>query len=450
MPLQVVSIALALFIGAAPVAPTPIATPAPRVARLDISVTTSAPTTVVRMWPGVVLAHRVVSNAGGSRIQADPAGWTIRGGRSGTSVRLSAIFEDASEASRLTLQLRTVGSGAAKLRIRNVSASPFRVADAALATSGIRSMSLLRSRVFGRVAPEATSADTRKLVLAAYYPWYGSQYGNTRLSDRPSDPRSTRDAADVLAMTRQARAAGIDGFVTSWTGAERDGAGLDLVLDAARQTGSVASVYLETQAANAEIRPGVPAHPAVMLRWIEQALQRSSDPAFLRSGGVPVMFVFKMNAIGPAGWKWIHDQLRARGRRVLLIGDAGLNAYGAHSWGYHRYVPTNGDARTLSAWNRAASADAKLLSSPSRLFVATVSPGYDDRPSRGTAGTFIPRGNAGERYAATWNAVFPSDADWVLVTSWNEWFEGTAVEPSIGAGDLALRQTASYAERFKA
>ena len=449
MPLQFASFVLALFIGAAPVVPAPVTTQAPRLARLDVSVVTSAPTTVVRLWPGAVLARRVVSNTGGLQIQADPTGWTIRGGRRGASVRLSAVFEDASDASRLTLRLRTIGSGKARLRIRNVSSSAFNVADATLAGAGVRSLSLSRTRVFGRVAPKAGSADERKLVLAAYYPWYGSNYGNPMLSDRPSDPRNTRDADDVLAMTRQANAAGIDGFVTAWTGAERSGPGLDLVLDAARRTGSVASVYLETQAANAEIRQGLPARPAVMLRWIEQALQRSSDPAFLTSGGVPVMFVFRMNALRPAGWTWIHEQLRARGRRVRLVGDAGLNGYDAQSWGYHRYVPNNGEARMLSAWNRGASADAKLLSSPSRLFVATVSPGYDDRPSRGTSGNYIPRGAAGERYAATWDAVFASEADWVLVTSWNEWFEGTAIEPSVGAGEVALRQTASYAARFK-
>ena len=36
--------------------------------------------------------------------------------------------------------------------------------------------------------------------------------------------------------------------------------------------------------------------------------------------------------------------------------------------------------------------------------------------------------------------------DWVLITSWNEWFEGTSVEPSVEYGDLALQNRRSGRE----
>jgi len=63
---------------------------------------------------------------------------------------------------------------------------------------------------------------------------------------------------------------------------------------------------------------------------------------------------------------------------------------------------------------------------------------------------YVDRGPAGERYQATWDAALASDPDWILVTSWNEWYEGTAVEPSVRFGDLALRQTADNAAAWKA
>jgi hypothetical protein len=60
----------------------------------------------------------------------------------------------------------------------------------------------------------------------------------------------------------------------------------------------------------------------------------------------------------------------------------------------------------------------------------------------------VARGEAGERYLASWEAALAAQPDWIMITSWNEWFEGTSVEPSIGHGDLALRQTAEQAARF--
>jgi len=84
-----------------------------------------------------------------------------------------------------------------------------------------------------------------------------------------------------------------------------------------------------------------------------------------------------------------------------------------------------------------------------RLFAATVSPGYDDRNARGADRPVAPRGSNGERYAASWTAAMTAAPDWVVITSWNEWFEGTAVQPSENFGDMASRQTADLASRFR-
>jgi hypothetical protein len=60
----------------------------------------------------------------------------------------------------------------------------------------------------------------------------------------------------------------------------------------------------------------------------------------------------------------------------------------------------------------------------------------------------VSRGANGERYQLTWDAALANDPDWVLVTSWNEWYEGTVVQPSVRAGDLALLQTKANAATF--
>jgi hypothetical protein len=106
----------------------------------------------------------------------------------------------------------------------------------------------------------------------------------------------------------------------------------------------------------------------------------------------------------------------------------------------------------LAAWNLDSMLGLRALrthdATGPHLFAATVSPGYDDHnvPSRHTP--IVARGDAGEQYAATWEAAFSADPDWILITSWNEWFEGTFIQPDVAHGDLALRQTAGFARRF--
>ncbi len=83
-----------------------------------------------------------------------------------------------------------------------------------------------------------------------------------------------------------------------------------------------------------------------------------------------------------------------------------------------------------------------------KLWVATVMPGYNDvgvRPNSGFA-----RGrDGGAYYAQSWQAAIASNPNWVVVTSFNEWPEGTYIEPSAAYGDAYLGLTAQYAAQFR-
>ena len=56
----------------------------------------------------------------------------------------------------------------------------------------------------------------------------------------------------------------------------------------------------------------------------------------------------------------------------------------------------------------------------------------------------------GAYYDAQWRAAFAAGADWALVTSWNEWWENTHIEPSVKYGDFYVRRTKEWAARFRA
>lgn len=302
------------------------------------------------------------------------------------------------------------------------------------------------------VAPASTPrGDSRRLTLAFAYPWFGHDYSDRRMAERPQEPRSWFEADGVLSMTRQAKEHGIDGFVLSYAGESANGASLDRALAAADLTGSVVSPYLEVSNIMAAAPP-LSDKPAVVEAALRSALDRAGDPAFLRLRGTPVVFVYAMGKLNPGQWAAIRSHLAAAGRSVLLVGDDSDAAYRPLVAGLHSYTAV-ADVPTLAARSQYASAvlraGAVLDGAATPLLdVATVSPGYDDRKMRGFTNPVVPR-DGGRRYDDTWAAALSGYPDWVVVTSWNEWYEGTAVEPGTVSGGLALTQTAQHAAAWK-
>ena len=440
------------------------ATVAPSLARLEVTITTTSPWTSVMLWPGRIVTQRVTAVPTDVTLTSAAQGWVVNSGVPGQvrTVTLRAVYEEPAQKPTIRVTVSKGSTGKTVADIRNTSNTSFQAAYVfnqlpmpSTGTPGTAPYSTYitktRAQFFGAGDPTLPHADPRPLVLAAFYPWWHLSYSDAKLSDRPVEPRSTLEYPGVLAMTQQARTAGIDGFVVSWAGETFSGWRFDLALQAAEATGGTVTPYLEMLEVPAQAN-GKP-DPAAVLDWMSAALSRSSSPAFLRSGGVPVMFVFTIWRMSPAAWNWVMGELVKRGTPVRLVGDAPLTTtYGALEWGVHQYSPNSMTPDELTNFNRSTMLDARLLATAdptgAHLVVASVSPGYDDTKLRGNVNPVVPRGAAGERYTATWDAAAAGDPDWVLVTSWNEWFEGTAVEPSVLYGDLALRQTAERSALF--
>jgi len=79
--------------------------------------------------------------------------------------------------------------------------------------------------------------------------------------------------------------------------------------------------------------------------------------------------------------------------------------------------------------------------------VATVMPGYNDlRTGRGNA--FVVDREGGAYYERSWQAAIGSAPDWIVINSFNEWPEGTYIEPSQAFGGKFLELTAKWAGVF--
>ena len=77
-----------------------------------------------------------------------------------------------------------------------------------------------------------------------------------------------------------------------------------------------------------------------------------------------------------------------------------------------------------------------------------MSPGYDDSRLDRETTLVVGRANGG-LYDAQWQAAVAAQPDWILVTSWNEFWENTHIEPSVLFGRRYQVRTRAWSEFFR-
>jgi hypothetical protein len=285
----------------------------------------------------------------------------------------------------------------------------------------------LKAPIVGMVAPPVRATPE---VAVFYYPWYARQ-------DRDGDWRhweanghkppedvaanfypqrgaySSTDPAVLDAHMAEIAAAGIDVVVSSWWGKNSfEDKALPAVLQAAAARKVRVAVHLE---------PYVGRSVASM----------EQDIAYLRTLGIRDVWVFDADDV-PAG-TWADARTRI-GADVRLMGQsdsptsvkAGTFASYAKAAGFDgiyvydavRFAPSEFAAVCAGA------RQANVLCSPS------PSPGYVASRTKPKDAQFVSR-DGGLRYDTTWAAAIEAGADVVSITSYNEWHEGTQIEPAV-------------------
>ena len=124
---------------------------------------------------------------------------------------------------------------------------------------------------------------------------------------------------------------------------------------------------------------------------------------------------------------------RSRSGKILLISDFGAVA-----------------AKRPAALRTSIAPDyteaVKLARNHGRISYVTIIPGYDDTKIRKPG--FKAERQDGQSYRVLWEEAVKANPDWVLITSWNEWHEGSEIEPSFEEGDNYMQLTGDYAPRF--
>jgi hypothetical protein len=300
--------------------------------------------------------------------------------------------------------------------------------------------------VIALLLPRPAAARSERLVLAFYYAWY--DLATWRSGQTPDLPATLYASSDAHAMARQieqAQRAGIDAFLLNWWGSGNPtDTNLAALLDLAAARGFRVGVDFDPNSPFMH----TPADYAAGLQYLLETHAR--HPAYLRSGGQPVLFFFNTGRISVDAWRQIRAQVDPQ-RETLWIAEGIDLRYQAVFDGHHLYsvawanqIPPSA---TLPKWGQRVQRY-NTQRTASKLWVATVMPGYDDTHVR-TNGFVVGR-RGGDYYRECWEAALASDADWVVINSWNEWPEGSYIEPSQTYGELFLEITRDYVARFKA
>lgn len=271
------------------------------------------------------------------------------------------------------------------------------------------------------VALPASGADDRlgsERVAIFYYPWYSTPTKDGRWAhwyvDRDGTPvlsteyfpsrglYSSSNAKIVSAQMREIASAGVGTIVVSWWGFDSpENERLLLVKQAATRQGLEVAIHVEPY------RGRTPARAA-------EDIERLND-----EGGFTDFYVYDADRDPASAWAEALtplDGVRIFGNTTLVgrakaSGFDGLYTYDVVSW--------NGSLfKRLCTQAHAAG----LLCAPS------VGPGFDGRLAT-LQEAVRPRLN-GVTYDRMWKTAIKSKPDLVTVTSYNEWQEGTQIEPA--------------------
>jgi uncharacterized protein YraI len=297
-----------------------------------------------------------------------------------------------------------------------------------------------------QAAPQRQSAGD-SLVLAFYYAWYDSGvWTYDRLSDLPAEPYASRDRGAMGRHIDQARRAGIDALLLAWYGPggpNQTEDNLAAMLDEAAARGFKIGVLFETDS------PFFSGQGDVTSALQHLLSVHAAHPAYLRVDGRPVIFFWRPGIYGVDTWRSIRAQSDP-GNTAVWIGEGTDTGLLAVFDGHHLYSNTWNPPADLSGVNRNYAArvqQAQETFGATKLWVATVMPGYNDVRIR--ADGFARDRESGNYYAQAWQAALDSQPHWIVVNSFNEWPEGSYIEPSAAYGDAYLDLTAAWAGQFK-
>ncbi len=426
-----------LFENDADIEVLPIKTPDPAILSLAV---VSAELVNLRSGPG----------AGYEILTQLEEGQTLEvSGRNEAGDWLAVVFEG--EPGWLFLELATYNGSVEALQVitpppsptpRPATATPKPIALAAAVPSG--------------------SARVQRKVLANYFAWFDNSSWdacNISAGDKPLQRYHSDDPEAIGRHVGMAIAAGINGFTLQWASpGDRTDRNFATLLNKSQGTDFQSTVIFLRH-----IWPGANQGNTIeAIRHLQN--QYGSHPNFLKINGRPVLFFTDVPRIPRAegqsakqAWASVRAQVDP-GKQFWWIAEGldasylsvfdGLWVYKVSHAAYpNDYVKASRWANSVRSWEQ--------RTGEPKLWVGTLIPGWDDRNAgcrpdiRVPSQPFVRDREGGNFYRATYNAAVKSNPDILWIHSFNEWVEGSYIEPSQYYGDGYMNMTRDMANQFR-
>lgn len=351
-----------------------------------------------------------------------------------------------------------------------------------LLASSVAAFTLCTASTVTHSAPQRVTAQlgkqsaSRPLLLAHYMPWFEgkpihTQWGwhwtmNHFNPDRVTEGRveaasryrpliGVYDSSDPDALRCQAmlvKMSGIDGVIFDWYGRDDmyDYASINRntlkMIPILEKAGLKFAICYEDQSVPKEIEAGkiakadALAHGKQLLRWMETNFFSSS--AYVKRNGRPVFLTFGESFYKDNEWNDIFAGLKVR---PLYFAENDRRLPTASVGGYDWPAPTGG---AVGAAHEREAFYSRAKTWPA--FIPAAYPRFNDiyrDAGLGYGYPEIPDDN-GMTYRATLTQALESRAQIVQLVTWNDWGEGTQIEPSVEFGYRDLETTRSLRAKY--
>lgn len=326
--------------------------------------------------------------------------------------------------------------------------------------------------------------DSKRGIFGAYYyPWYDNvRWRDQAVTHTPklgkyqSSDRKT--AEQHIAWAKQAD---LDFFMVSWIAPGRmedDNLKKALVPELEKARFHFALLYetplalgipagLQLDLARTMPNTGTKTGNLMIEHFDYLATTYFTRESYLRIEGKPVVMFYVVRDMTNAApfFKMLRERMQKRGITLHLIADVlywnepekfdcpFLRENFQALTGYNMYMPLQGGKTNFIGLVQAQIRATERTALPHGLkILPTVMPGYDDTALRGSGRPSLPRSD-GTFYRDYWDmaqaSVVPGQP-LLLINSFNEWHEGTEIEPSQEFGDTYLSLTRELIARTRA
>jgi hypothetical protein len=306
--------------------------------------------------------------------------------------------------------------------------------------------------------PDLILPNGRRDIAAIHYPSIG--------------PYDSADPALVEYHILLAKEAGIDGFMVNWYGfVDENGnprqtdKGFQQLLKAAERLDFKVCINYDDKASfppytRFQSRPEAVAFTREVLGKVMK--DYASSPAYLRIDGKPVLSNFGHHYVVPGSESIDEKSFGVDEWRDILSVPGGGKFYFIHDhqWHWRKSIEEAGFWKvsdSIFSWVGPPAERTAFLEESRRLLkekklrsiTGMANPGFDNTPCWGWGGGIsqIPR-RAGQEYRDHFEEMLAYNPGFVQIVTWNDFTEGSTIEPTLEYGDLYLAVTAEYANRW--